>query len=245
MKLQKISTIFVFLILFFSILMAVGAQRPELETRQKGGILLNAINYTIEVKDNDEIAVICTITLTNIGEEIIDEMSFDLVIQQGEFRDITFSDEAGTILEYETSVTGVHFYMDVTLGKSLNPQDTYGIISTYTLLGDLERNEDTITTRAPLLIPIVKESSGKTKITMEMLGPVEYQCTQAIPQPSEKSIVDNRGYSTWEMSMLPPSLLYVTYKPVGTTTVSIHTLILVGIAVWVVIVAIYGYRKLK
>jgi hypothetical protein len=245
MKLQKISTIFVFLILFFSIFLAVGAQRPELEVRQKGGIFLNALNYTLEITDEDEIKAICSITLTNIGEESIDEMSFDLVVQSGEIEDITFSDDTGNTLSYETNTVGVHYLMDVTFHEPLNIGNTYGIISTYSMTGVLEKEEDVITTRAPLLIPIVKECSGKTKITIEMIGPGAYQCTQAIPQPKEKTVVENSGYTTWEMSILPPSILFVTYKPVGTTSVSINTLILVGIAIWVVIVAVYGYQKLK
>jgi hypothetical protein len=245
MKLQKISTIFVFSILFFSIFLTVGAQRPELEVRQRGGIFLNALNYTLEIRDENTIKAICSITMTNVGEESIDEMSFDIVVQSGEIEDITFSDETGNTLSFETNTVGVHYLMDVTLHEPLNPGDTYGIINTYFMKGVLEKKEDVITTRAPLLIPIVKESSGKTKITIEMIGPVEFQCTQAIPQPSEKTVVENSGYTTWEMSMLPPSILFVTYKPIGTTSVSINTLILVGIAIWVIIVAFYGYKKLK
>lgn len=244
MKSQKISTVFVFLILFFSILMAVEAQRPELEVRQKGGIFLNVLNYSLEVTGENTVEATCSITMTNIGDETFSEMSFDLVLQSGEIEYITFSDESGTALVFQTTQVGAHHLMDVTLNPPLHPEETCTVLCEYGLTGILEKGTDAITTRAALLIPIVQESSGKTKIQIEMTGPEGYKCTQAIPQPKEKKIVENKGYSSWEMLMLPPSLLYVTYKPVGTTSVSVNTLILIGIILWIAIVAVYGYKKL-
>ncbi|MBU7032690.1 MAG: hypothetical protein HXS53_09175 [Theionarchaea archaeon] len=244
MKLQKSSAIFVFLILFFSILMAVEAQRPELEVRQKGGIFLDVLNYSLEMTGENTVDATCSIRMVNVSEETINEMSFDLVLQAGAIESITFSDEAGTPLEFKTSQVGTHHLMDVTLSPPLQPDGTFTLLCEYRLSGIFEIATDVITTRASLLIPIVQESSGKTKIYIEMTGPEGYQCTQAIPQPIEKKVVENRGYSSWEMSMLPPSLLYITYKPVGTTSVSVNTLIMIGIVIWIAIVAIYGYKKL-
>jgi len=244
MKLQKGLTVFVFLVLFFSILMTVEAQRPELEFRQKGGIFLDVLNYSLEVTGENTVETRCSITLNNISDETYNEMSFDLVLQSGEIEYITFSDEAGNALIFKTTQVGTHHLMDVTLDPPLHPDGTYTVVCEYGLTGILEKETEVITTRVSLLIPIVQEGSGKTKIYIEMIGPEGYQCTQAIPQPKEKKIVENKGYSSWEMSILPPSLLYVTYKPVGTTSVSVNTLIMIGIIVWVAIVAVYGYRKL-
>ncbi|MBU7015523.1 MAG: hypothetical protein HXS43_11925 [Theionarchaea archaeon] len=247
LKGKKIAPAFIvallFLFCFFSQLLE-GQERPEIEVRKKGGILLQEITYDIVTTPQNSVEVEFSFVVDNTGNDSVSDMSFDLLIQTGDLEGIAFRSESHELNHDQTSME-MHQVFDVYFGQILEPADTMIIQGEYSLSGILQQEDSDIRTRVPLLVPIVIDTSGKTSISIGMKGPLGFKCAQAIPQPASKEIIDECPYSTWEMSIIPPSVLFITYKPIGTTSVSINTLILIGIVLWACGVAVYGYRKLK
>lgn len=231
----------IILLCFFSQLL--GAQeRPEIAVRKKGGILFQEITYTISTTSTDEVNVNVTYAVENIGSDPVDRLSFDILVISGELLTMTFTSNE-TPLHHQQSLIEAHHLFDVDF-QSLNPTEVMTIQGEYTVSGILEQDDSDIRTRVPLLVPIITEASGKTKIFISMKGPTGFKCAQAIPQPASRDVEDDFPLSTWKLSMIPPSLLYITYKPIGITSISVNTLIVIGILLWGGIVAVYGYRKL-
>ncbi|MGC1123301.1 MAG: hypothetical protein WBA22_19625 [Candidatus Methanofastidiosia archaeon] len=243
---KKVPAFLMALLLFICIFSQLleGQERPEIEIRKKGGILLREITYDIVTTPQNSVEVEFSFVVDNVGKDPIDSMSFDILILTGELEDIAFRSEDQT-LNHDQSIMEMHHLFDVYFDRILKPTDSITMQGKYSLSGILQQEEPDIKTRVPLLVPIIVETSGKTTISIAMRGPPGFKCAQAIPQPVSKEIIDECPYSTWEMSMIPPSVLFITFKPIGTTSVSINTLILIGLIVWVGGVAVYGYHKLK
>ncbi|MBU6998263.1 MAG: hypothetical protein HXS41_12525 [Theionarchaea archaeon] len=231
------------LICFFSQLLE-GQERPEIEFRKKGGILFREVTYDIVTTPQDSVEVEFSFAIDNIGTDPVESISFDILIQTGELESVAFRTGDQT-LDHDESIMEAHYLYDVFFEQTLMPENSTTVQGNYSLLGILQQDGADIKTRVPLLVPIVVEASGKTEIAIAMEGPLGFKCAQAIPQPASKEVVDECPHSTWEMSMIPPSLLFVTYKPIGTTSISINTVILAAIIIWAGIVAVYGYRKLR
>jgi hypothetical protein len=231
------------LICFFPQLLG-GQERPEIEVRKKGGILFREMTYTISTTSTDEVNVNVTFDIENVGTDPVDSLSFDILVTSGELLIITFSSNDNQ-LNHQQSLMEAHYLFDVDFHQTLNPTEAMTIQGEYALSGILEQDDSSIRTRVPLLVPIITEASGKTQITISMKGPAGFKCAQAIPQPTSRNVEDDFPMSTWKMSMIPPSLLFITYKPIGTTSISFNTLILIGILLWGGLVAVYGYRKLR
>jgi hypothetical protein len=231
------------LICIFSQLLA-GQERPEIEVRKKGGILIQEITYDIVTTPQNSVEVDFSFVVDNIGKDPVDSMSFDILIQTGELETIAFRSETQA-LNHDQTIMESHHLVDVYFDRILKPADSITIQGEYSLSGILQQEEPDIKTRVSLLVPIIIETSGKTTISITMMGPSGFKCAQAIPQPASKEIIDECPYSTWEMSMIPPSVLFITYKPIGATSISINTLILIGLIAWAGGVAVYGYYRLK
>ncbi|MBU7023575.1 MAG: hypothetical protein HXS40_05350 [Theionarchaea archaeon] len=231
------------LICIFSQLLA-GQERPEIEVRKKGGILIKDITYDIATTPQNSVEVDFSFVVDNIGKDPIDSMSFDILIQTGELEAIAFRSETQALHHDQTTMES-HHLIDVYFDRILKPDDSITVLGEYSVSGILQQEDPDIKTRVPLLVPIIVETSGKTTISIAMMGPSGYKCAQAIPQPASKEITDECPYSTWEMSMIPPAVLFITYKPIGTTSVSVNTLILIGLIAWAGGVAVYGYYRLK
>jgi len=244
MKIIRMFVFFLFLNLFLSVA-TCGEERPELEVREKGGVWIEKISYDIVASD-DKIIVAYSLTIKN-SEDGIDSnsISFDILSQSGEIEELAFYDLKGNRMDYEDSCVGNRYLLDVTLNEILPPGESFTLEGGYWIFGCLESNGNKITTRVPLLVPVVKECTGTTKISISMKSPEGYKCTHAIPQPTKKTIEGNRGVSKWEMKMVPPSILFVTHKPIEATTISPNDIIIVGIAIWILIVAFYAYKKLR